>query len=104
MRPDAAAISQKLEEVKTMPALMGQVVPPDDEDAAAGNDPEAMEYAYKAKALYAYTASPDDPTDISFSEGELLYIVNDDTEWWQARKEDGTAGTVPSSEYLLIAL
>ncbi|KAH8988285.1 SH3 domain-containing protein [Lactarius hatsudake] len=56
---------------------------------------------YKAKALYAYTASPDEPNDISFSAGETLDIIEKDGDWWQARKEDGTLGTAPSN-YLRI--
>ena len=39
------------------------------------------------------TASPDDSTEISFSKGEILDIMNNDEEWWQARKGDGTLGS-----------
>ncbi|KAI9438945.1 hypothetical protein H4582DRAFT_104247 [Lactarius indigo] len=56
----------------------------------------------KAKALYPYTASPDHPNDISFSEGETLDIIEMDDDWWHARKEDGTLGTVPSNFLLII--
>lgn len=56
-------------------------------------DPEAGGYAYKAKALYAYTASPDDPAEISFAKGEILDIVDNNGKWWQARKEDGATGS-----------
>lgn len=57
------------------------------------NDPEAGgEYVCKARALYAYTASPDEPADISFAEGEILGIVDNNGNWWRAQREDGTTG------------
>ena len=40
------------------------------------------------------TASPDDPNEISFSRGEILDIVDNTGKWWQAEKEDGTAGSM----------
>lgn len=47
------------------------------------------EYGYKARALYAYQASQDDPTEISFAKGEVLDIVDNSGKWWQARKQNG---------------
>ena len=73
-----------------------------------------LEYNYKAKALYACTllaffavvfeqctllfrttdqASPDDPNEISFGQGEILDIVDKSGKWWQARTSDGRTGS-----------
>ncbi|KAJ7292239.1 hypothetical protein C8J57DRAFT_1274891 [Mycena rebaudengoi] len=56
---------------------------------------------WKAKALHAYTASPQDSAELSFRKGEILEIEDRLGKWWQARKADGTAGIVPSN-YLQI--
>ncbi|KAG6811573.1 hypothetical protein H0H92_006822 [Tricholoma furcatifolium] len=55
--------------------------------------PAETSFSYKAKALYAYTASPDDPNEISFSKGEILDIMDKNGKWWQARKSDGKVGS-----------
>ncbi len=71
--------------------------------AAAGEEgANAPEYGYKARALYAYQANADDPTEISFGKGEVLDIVDNSGKWWQARKSDGTSGIVPSNYMQLI--
>lgn len=63
------------------------------QDAPVPDDGQRL----RARALYAYTASPDDPTEISFAKGEVLDITDNSGKWWQARKADGRAGIVPSN-------
>ncbi|KAJ7070542.1 hypothetical protein C8F01DRAFT_1244278 [Mycena amicta] len=64
---------------------------------AGGND-----YLYKAKALYSYAASADDPNEVSFTKGELLDILDKQGKWWQAKKADGSVGIAPSNYLQLI--
>jgi len=54
-------------------------------------------YEYKAQAMYSYTASVDDPNELSFAKGEVMEIVDNQGKWWQARKADGSIGIVPSN-------
>ncbi|KZP25366.1 hypothetical protein FIBSPDRAFT_855896 [Athelia psychrophila] len=68
---------------------------------SAGEGQPQENYSYTAKALYAYTASADDPNEISFAKGEVLDIVDKQGKWWQAKKADGTIGIAPSN-YLQI--
>ena len=44
------------------------------------------------------TADPDDPNELSFSEGEILDIFDRSYMWWHGQKEDGTHGCM---SYLL---
>jgi SHO1 osmosensor len=79
----------------------GSGSPPDGPDNVSDAIQEPESYAYKAKALYAYSASTDDPNEISFTKGEILDIVDKQGKWWQAKNFDGKIGIAPSN-YLQI--
>lgn len=51
----------------------------------------------RAEALYTYKASEDDPTEISFTKGDILQIVDSSGKWWQAQRPNGELGIVPSN-------
>lgn len=61
------------------------------------------EFKIPVVALHAYGASPDDPNELSFEKGEILYVHDKKGSWWQAKKSDGTVGMIPSNyvSYLL---
>ena len=48
-------------------------------------------------------ASKDDPNELSFSKGELLYIHEKRGSWWQAKKANGMIGMIPSNYVSTIA-
>jgi len=57
---------------------------------------------YRAKAVYAYTGSADDPNEISFAKGEILDVLDKQGKWWQVRKPDGAVGIAPSNYLQLL--
>ncbi|KAG4095139.1 hypothetical protein H8356DRAFT_1689252 [Neocallimastix lanati (nom. inval.)] len=56
----------------------------------------------RAEALFDYTANKEDPNEISFTQGEVMDIIDNNGRWWQARKADGTMGIVPSNFFKVI--
>ncbi|KAL1924669.1 uncharacterized protein VTP21DRAFT_4323 [Calcarisporiella thermophila] len=59
-------------------------------------------YIYRAKALYNYSANPEDPNEISFEKDEILDIASTQGKWWQAKRSDGSVGIVPSNYLQLV--
>ncbi|KAJ2522304.1 Transmembrane osmosensor [Coemansia sp. RSA 1939] len=64
--------------------------------------PESPTGAYKARALYAYDANPDDPNEVSFAKDEVMYVIDDSGKWWQVKKNDSTPSYIvaPAAEQL----
>ena len=48
----------------------------------------------RAKALYAFTA--ESPAELNLEAGDLITIVKEAGEWWEAEK-DGRRGLVPAN-------
>ncbi|WVQ77788.1 hypothetical protein IAR50_007478 [Cryptococcus sp. DSM 104548] len=54
-------------------------------------------YKSRAKALYAYSASADDPNEVSFMKGDILDVVDASGKWYQVRTPSGATGIAPSN-------
>ncbi|WWD16817.1 high osmolarity signaling protein SHO1 [Kwoniella shandongensis] len=48
-------------------------------------------------AMYAYSASPDDPNEVSFAKGDILEVMDNTGKWFQVRTPTGATGIAPSN-------
>lgn len=56
-------------------------------------------YVVKQKvALALFDCESDTPEDLAFTKGDKLFILQEDSpDWWQAEKDDGSIGLVPTN-------
>ncbi|KAI3319726.1 hypothetical protein HD806DRAFT_258866 [Xylariaceae sp. AK1471] len=73
-------------------------------DSSSKRDSPKQEHATAvfAMAKHSYTANPEDPNELSFSEQEILEITQFTGRWWKARKRNGQEGRVPPSYFTLM--
>ena len=55
----------------------------------------------RVKAVYRYVRNPDKPDELSFDKGEVLEAWDRIPGWWNAKKDSGDIGVVPSPYFIL---
>ena len=51
----------------------------------------------EAKAKYHYDGNPEDPSELKFKKGDILYVVPTNKNWWEATDSQGNRGIVPAN-------
>ncbi|KAJ7244971.1 hypothetical protein B0H12DRAFT_1308147 [Mycena haematopus] len=54
-------------------------------------------HKFSVTALDDYTANGADKNEISFTKGEVLSILDQQGQWWQVKKADGSVGFAPAN-------
>ncbi|ORX51925.1 hypothetical protein DM01DRAFT_1408398 [Hesseltinella vesiculosa] len=90
-----------------MPLCMNRSEKPNDDTPSKIEDLEVeqhtvyvtphTDFEIPVVALHAYGANPDDPNELSFEKGEVLYVHEKRGSWWQAKKTNGAVGMIPSN-------
>ncbi|KAG6823925.1 hypothetical protein H0H92_008592, partial [Tricholoma furcatifolium] len=57
-------------------------------------------FLFKAEALYDYERQ--EPAELSFKKREILEISDKSGKWWEARRQDGSSGIIPSNYVRLL--
>ena len=55
----------------------------------------------RVKAVYRYVRNPEKPDELSFDKGEVLDAWDKVPGWWNAKKDSGEIGVVPSPYFIL---
>ncbi|GMK54573.1 hypothetical protein CspeluHIS016_0111590 [Cutaneotrichosporon spelunceum] len=84
------------------PVKLNAVSPQQDFASAIGQSTDTVAYKHKARANYAYSASPDDPNEVSFVKGEILEVHDTTGKWYQVRTAGGQTGIAPSNYLTLL--
>ncbi|EIW69197.1 hypothetical protein TREMEDRAFT_69025 [Tremella mesenterica DSM 1558] len=61
------------------------------------SEERAQAFPLRAKALYAYTASADDPNEVTLARGDILEVMDNTGKWWQVKTPAGQTGIAPSN-------
>ena len=74
----------------------------DEETGGVNMALQDTEWPYRARALHDYDANDNDPNEISFSKGDLLYVSDISQRWWSVKDENDNQGIAPMSYLCLL--